>query len=84
MDLVKPNDPHTKTYLAGIDDCHLTFCQACQVVELNLGALTLRLNPQSLQNLGMLLNQATRQLERLQVLKVQAEPGQVIRNERAH
>jgi hypothetical protein len=74
MDKIKK--PHAKTRLAGSDDSNIVYCEHCDVLELNLGGLTLRLNPESLQTLSSVLNHAKVRLDRLQNVASATETAQ--------
>lgn len=50
--------PHNKVHLSGNDDCSVIFCPECNVLELNLGASTVRISPESLLQLSATLNTA--------------------------
>ncbi len=66
MDSINPKKTHAKTLLAGNDDGNVVYCESCNVLELSLGALTLRLNPESLHSLSSVLNLAKIRLDQLQ------------------
>jgi hypothetical protein len=66
VDSIQSNKLHKKTLLAGNDDCNVVYCEKCNVLELNLGGLTLRLNPESFHALSDALHHATISLDRLQ------------------
>ncbi|MDD1618122.1 MAG: hypothetical protein LUQ52_01115 [Methylococcaceae bacterium] len=38
---------HKKVRLSGNDDCCVVLCSECNILELNLGASTLRISPES-------------------------------------
>jgi hypothetical protein len=57
---------HKKIHLSGNDDCCVVFCPECKVLELNLGATTLRINPESLHMLSSTLNHAKVRLAQIQ------------------
>jgi hypothetical protein len=59
-------EQHKKVHLSGNDDCCVVFCPECNVLELNLGASTVRISPESLHMLSSTLNHAKVQLARLQ------------------
>lgn len=51
-------EEHKKTLLSGNDGCCVVFCPGCNVLELNIGALRLRIAPDSLHALSSVLNHA--------------------------
>lgn len=54
-----------KVVLAGSSGCRLIYCEACRVVELELGAVSMRLNPDVLQRLANVLMKAALKLDNL-------------------
>ena len=44
--------------LAGGESCKVLFCESCNVAELELGAMSLRLEPAALHGLAEMLQQA--------------------------
>lgn len=65
MDSIASKKQHVKTRLAGNDGCEVVFCEGCNTLELNIGALTLHLNQESMHSLSSVLNQAKVRLDRL-------------------
>jgi len=57
---------HKKVRLSGNDDCCVVFCSECKVLELNLGASTVRISPESLHMLSSTLNHAKVRLAEMQ------------------
>lgn len=53
---------HKKVHLSGNDDCGVVFCPECNVLELNLGASTVRISPESLHIVSSTLNDAKARL----------------------
>ena len=49
---------HKKVRLSGNDDCCVVLCSECNILELNLGASTLRISPESLHTISSILNNA--------------------------
>ncbi len=84
MDSVTSKKQHFKTRLAGNDDCDVVFCQDCNTLELNIGALTLRLNPESMHSLSSVLNQAKVRLNRLDNFAAVNEPVQAVSSKIVH
>ena len=61
--------------LAGGESCKVLFCESCNVAELELGAMSLRLEPATLHGLAEMLQQAQAAL----VLLTAAEPRHAAR-----
>ena len=57
---------HKKVRLSGNDDCCVVLCSECNILELNLGASTLRISPESLHTISSILNNATVRLAQMQ------------------
>lgn len=57
---------HKKVRLSGSDDCCVVLCPECNVLELNLGASTVRISPESLHMLSSILNHANVRLAQIQ------------------
>lgn len=55
---MKHTQPCKRIKLAGGDSCRVLFCEACKVAELELGALSLRLDSDALQGLAGVLQEA--------------------------
>lgn len=56
---------HKKIKLSGSEDCNVVFCPACDILELNVGALTLRLKAADLKHLNATLMEAGARLARI-------------------
>jgi hypothetical protein len=76
VDSIKSKKQHAKTILAGNVDSNVVYCENCNVLELNLGGLTLRLNPESLHALSSVLTNATVSLDKLQNVASDTRPAQ--------
>jgi hypothetical protein len=57
---------HKKVRLSGNDDCCVVLCSECNILELNLGASTLRISPESLHTISSILNKANIRLAQMQ------------------
>ena len=57
--------------LAGGESCKVLFCESCNVAELELGAMSLRLEPAALQGLAEVLQQARAALALLAAVEPQ-------------
>lgn len=66
--------------LAGGDSCKVLFCESCNVAELELGAMSLRLEPTALQGLAEVLQQARNAL----ALLAAAEPQRGVHQGAGH
>jgi hypothetical protein len=56
---------HKKVLLSGHDDCCVVLCSDCNILELNIGASTLRISPESLHALSSILNNAKNKLDQM-------------------
>ena len=56
---------HKKVRLSGNDDCCVVLCSECNVLELNFGASTLRISPESLHTISSILNNANVRLAKM-------------------
>lgn len=56
--------------LAGADGCRIVYCEGCGVAELELGAISVRLEHNALHNLQAVLGHAARKLSVLKAIKV--------------
>ena len=59
------NDACEKVVLAGSAGCRLIYCEACRVVELEIGAVSMRLNPDVLQRVANVMMKAALKLDGL-------------------
>ena len=75
---------HKKVRLSGNDDCCVVFCSECNVLELNLGASTLRISPESLHTLSSILNNAKVRLAQMQNNSPLNGNAQSVRMKRVH
>jgi hypothetical protein len=57
---------HKKVRLSGNNDCCVVLCSECNVLELNLGASTFRISPESLHTLSSILNHAKVKFDQMQ------------------
>lgn len=64
------NELCTRLLLAGADGCKIMYCERCKVAELELGAMSVRLELSVLHNLQAILGQATMKLSVLKEIKV--------------
>jgi len=76
--------PHNKVHLSGNDDCCVIFCPECNVLELNLGASTLRISPESLLQLSATLNTAKARLADIRNAASSNGIAQAVRTKRVH
>ena len=66
MEMMNSTKHHKKVRLSGNDDCSVVLCSECNVLELNLGASTLRISPESLHMISSILNNAKARLIQMQ------------------
>lgn len=59
-----------RIFLAGADGCRIVYCESCSVAELELGAISVRLELNALHNLQAVLGQASMKLSVLKAIKV--------------
>ncbi|MCB5205638.1 hypothetical protein [Methylovorus mays] len=59
---MKPENPCKRIVLAGNDGCRILFCEECNVAELEVGALSLRLDMQAFGTLAELLQEGAARL----------------------
>lgn len=58
---MNPN-PCKRILLAGVDGCRVSYCEDCQVAEIEVGALSLRLEMHAFANLSDILQEANAKL----------------------
>lgn len=56
--------------LAGAEGCKVIYCEGCAVAEMELGAISVRLELNALHNLQTVLGQAAMKLSVLKAIKV--------------
>ncbi len=56
--------------LAGADGCRIVYCEGCEIAEMELGAISVRLELNALHNLQAVLGQAAMKLSVLKAIKV--------------
>jgi hypothetical protein len=61
---------HKKVLLSGNEDCSVVFCPTCDILEVNVGSLTLRLNSAGMRHLNATLNKAGSELARFKTERV--------------
>ena len=75
---------HKKVRLSGNEDCSVVLCSECNVLELNLGASTVRINPESLHAISSILNNATVRLAQMQTTSPASGDAQPTGIKRVH
>ncbi|HEY0562755.1 MAG TPA: hypothetical protein VGD04_05470 [Methylophilus sp.] len=65
MHPITKKDICTKVILAESLGVRLVYCQRCEVVELELGAISIKLSPDKIQRIANLLMKASLRLDRL-------------------
>ncbi|WP_020167269.1 MULTISPECIES: hypothetical protein [Methylotenera] len=76
-----------KLILADSLGVRLTYCQDCNVVELEIGAISLRLNPDVIQRVANLMMKASLQLDHIEAVNRtmnSSEAGQSSRLQMTH
>ncbi len=66
MASMKSIKQHEKILLSGTDDCAVLYCPDCNVPELIIGGLTLKISTESLRTLSAVLNHAKVRLDQVQ------------------
>lgn len=59
-----------RVVLAGAEGCRIIYCEGCNVAEMELGAISVRLELNAIHNLQAVLAQATVKLSVLKALRV--------------
>jgi len=75
---------HKKVRLSGNDDCCVVLCSECNVLELNFGASTFRINPESLHAISSILNNANVRLAQMQNEASVNDNAQSVNTKRVH
>ena len=56
---MKPRSQHSRILLSRNEGGAIAFCESCDVLELEIGAVSLRIDSHSLELLSKLMNEAT-------------------------
>ena len=64
-----------KIILADSLGVRLTYCQECNVVELEIGAISLRLNPDVIQRVANIMMKASLQLDHIEAINRAMQPN---------
>lgn len=56
---MKPRSQHSRILLSRNEGGAIAFCESCDVLELEIGAVTIRIDSHSLELLSKLMNEAT-------------------------
>lgn len=67
---MKQDDSCKRILLAGADGCRIIYCEGCEVAEMELGAISMRLELNALHNLQAVLGQAAQKLSVLKATRV--------------
>lgn len=67
---MRKEEPCKRILLAGADGCRILYCESCGVAEMELGAISVRLELGALHNLQGVLGQAAMKLSVLKAIKV--------------
>jgi hypothetical protein len=71
--VMREDEDCRKIVLAGAEGCRIVYCEGCQVAEVELGAISVRLELTALYNLQTVLGHAAIKLSVLKAIKV--SPG---------
>lgn len=71
-----PKNSHSRILLAKNESGAIAFCEACDVVELEIGAVSMRIDAQSLKALNDLLKDADMRLNYYRLEKASFEQNQ--------
>ena len=75
---------HKKVRLSGNNDCCVVLCSECNVLELNFGASTLRISPESLHTISSILNNANVRLAQMQNTASETDDPRSVSMKRVH
>lgn len=67
---MRKEEPCKRILLAGSDGCRIMYCEGCNIAEMELGAISVRLELNALHNLQAVLGQAAMKLSVLKALRV--------------
>ena len=67
------DQPCRRILLAGAEGCKIIYCDGCGVAEMELGAISVRLELNALHNLQAVLGQAAMKLSVLKATKVSSD-----------
>ncbi|MEZ0232973.1 MAG: hypothetical protein ACAH12_09040 [Methylophilaceae bacterium] len=77
---MKPANACKRVVLAGNDGCRILFCEECNIAEVEVGALSLRLDVQAFNTLSELLQEAASKVAIFNAAKAQNEVISGVRN----
>lgn len=69
---MRQDDSCKRILLAGADGCRIIYCEGCEVAEMELGAISVRLELSAMHNLQAVLGQAAQKLSVLKAMRVSA------------
>lgn len=70
---MRQDDSCKRILLAGADGCRIIYCEGCEVAEMELGAISVRLELSAMHNLQAVLGQAAQKLSVLKAMRVSAD-----------
>lgn len=70
---MRQDDSCKHILLAGADGCRIIYCEGCEVAEMELGAISVRLELSAMHNLQAVLGQAAQKLSVLKAMRVSAD-----------
>ena len=76
------NNPCEKIILAENFDVRLIYCKKCDVIELEIGAISLRLEPTHMQQIANIMMKASLKLDRM--VNLQRTPNKVSNMQHLH
>jgi hypothetical protein len=70
---MRQDDSCKRILLAGADGCRIIYCEGCEVAEMELGAISVRLELSAMHNLQAVLGQAAQKISVLKAMRVSAD-----------
>lgn len=70
---MRKDEPCRRILLAGAEGCKIIYCDGCGVAEMELGAISVRLELNALHNLQAVLGQAAMKLSVLKATRVSSD-----------
>ena len=70
---MRQDDSCKRILLAGADGCRIIYCEGCEVAEMEMGAISVRLELSAMHNLQAVLGQAVQKLSVLKAMRVSAD-----------
>lgn len=70
---MRKDEPCRRILLAGAEGCKIIYCEGCGIAEMELGAMSVRLELNALHNLQAVLGQAVMKLSVLKATQVSSD-----------